>query len=518
MFVSFNFFFFFCRGGKKEDNKRKGDPRDKSKFSRLIGCPFSAHATFFKASKEWYFETDYPSHNHPASQDPRAHIANRRLTPAQYEKVKNLTQAGLKPSEILRVMQTTAEPTETLLATKNTIYAAKRRVKTESLQSLSPMVQLKQNLSDSDYTTQVKTDSDGTLKALFFCHNSSLELLQAYNTILFLDSTYKTNKYKMPLLHIAGVSGNNNSFSVAFCFLAEENVDYYTWALKCFSSVISVHEITPPEVLMTDRELALMNAIEDVFPNSTHMLCTWHIEKNILTNATQLIKDQDLVRKILSHWSNLIKISTPSEFYSSFSRFAAIYPGEFIEYVEKTWIPLAPRFANAWTKKITHFDHRTSSRIESSHSYIKTHLLNSQASLPEVVKLITLALQGQHHEIKSEFHQQKITALQNIHSIFSLCHGKISNFALRTAHSRYRSLNHEDPGRCHKNQQKRTGIPCKHRIAQLLHAGKRVDPKEFHTQWHLKVCLFFNFIPVSSLHSVSEVLVFFHLISIFFRI
>jgi len=350
-------FSFFCRGGKKEENKRKGNPCDDSKFSRLIGCPFSAHAKFHKPSREWSFATDYPRHNHPPSEDPWAHTENRHLTPAQYSKVKNLTKAGLKPAEILQVMQTTKAPTENLLATWNTIYVAKQKVKNESLHCLSPIVQLKQNLSASDYTSQVKTDVDGTIKALFFCHNSSLELLQAYHTILFLDCTYKTKKFKMPLLHIAGVSGNNKLFSVAFCFLAEENVSFYTWALDCFCSVILVHKITPPEVLITDRELALMNAIENIFPNSTHMLCTWHIEKNILTNASRFIKDQDLVQKILSHWSNLLKLSTPSKLYSSFSRFSAIYPSKLIAYVEKTWIPLAPGFVNAWTKKITHFDH-----------------------------------------------------------------------------------------------------------------------------------------------------------------
>ena len=122
-----------------------------------------------------------------------------------------MTDSGVRPADMLRLLRTNKEdPSESILATINTIYAAKRRVKHESLRSLSPLVQLKDNLTESNYTTQVKTDFEGTLNGLFFCHTNSLELLQAYHTILFLDSTYKTNQYKMPLLHIAGVSGNNN--------------------------------------------------------------------------------------------------------------------------------------------------------------------------------------------------------------------------------------------------------------------------------------------------------------------
>ncbi|KNZ56980.1 hypothetical protein VP01_2272g3 [Puccinia sorghi] len=62
--------FFKCdRGGKAEDNKRKGDPRDQSKFSRLIGCLFSAHTSCERGGLVRYYENDYPHHNHPATKD-----------------------------------------------------------------------------------------------------------------------------------------------------------------------------------------------------------------------------------------------------------------------------------------------------------------------------------------------------------------------------------------------------------------------------------------------------------------
>ena len=191
----------------------------------------------------------------------------------------------------------------------------------------------------------------------------------------------------------------------------------------------------------------------------------------------------------MPHWSNLVKCLTPSDFYSSFQRFSALYKPQFIKYVEKFWIPLAPWLYNAWTEKLPHFDHQTTSRIESSHAYIKTHLLNSQAGFPEAIKLITLALKAQHHKIKSQFHQQKITSLQNINSIFASCHGKISNYALRISQKNFQSINPDRNGRCNQAQTVRTGIPCMHRISELLLSGRRVEPSDFHRQWHLKVSI-----------------------------
>ena len=78
-----------------------------------------------------------------------------------------------------------------------------------------------------------------------------------------------------------------------------------------------------------------MNAIKQVLPNTIHMLCTWHIEKKILTNASKIIKDSEEVKQIMPHWSKLVKISTPSDFYASFQRFSALYNPKFIKYIVK---------------------------------------------------------------------------------------------------------------------------------------------------------------------------------------
>ena len=194
---------------------------------------------------------------------------------------------------------------------------------------------------------------------------------------------------------------------------------------------------------------------------------------------------------MLRSWSYLLRLPTISEFNNHWNNMRSLYPPIFISYVEKTWIPHAPSFADAWTKKITHFDHRTSSRIESSHKYIKQHLLSSNANFPEVIKLITLALESQHHEITSRFHQQKITTLRDIVKIFSPCLGKITHFALRRAQNNFNRLK-QDPqgGMCNRCHTIRTGIPCKHRILDILNKGQKVEPREFHSQWHIIVHFF----------------------------
>ena len=61
------------------------------------------------------------------------------------------------------------------------------------------------------------------------------------------------------------------TFLIASAYLQFERTDNYALALSILRSVIDVS--TLPEVIVTDRELALINAIELVFPTSRHLLC-----------------------------------------------------------------------------------------------------------------------------------------------------------------------------------------------------------------------------------------------------
>ena len=238
-------------GGSAVQNQRKHNPHNNPKLTRLIGCPFSCSAYFQKKQGIWKFSVSNPSHNHPPSSNPAAHVINRKLDDKTQQEVQQLADSGLKPSQILQTLKKT-HPEKQLLATVSTIYTAKKKSALSNRAAISPIVHLNQTLKDSSFTSTPKVNKKGELKGLFFCHSSSIQLLSSYHSILFLDCTYKTNKYKMPLLHIAGMSGNNQTFSVAFCFLAEETQSYYSWALQTLNNILSIHQIPPPQVILTD--------------------------------------------------------------------------------------------------------------------------------------------------------------------------------------------------------------------------------------------------------------------------
>ncbi|CAL5383046.1 unnamed protein product [Camellia sinensis] len=80
------------------------------------------------------------------------------------------------------------------------------------------------------------------------------------------------------------------TFSVAFAYLQYERVDNYAWVLATLRDVMDGFVV--PTIIVTDRKLALMNAIQKIFPSARHLLCRWHISKNVLTKCKKMFETQ----------------------------------------------------------------------------------------------------------------------------------------------------------------------------------------------------------------------------------
>jgi len=90
----------------------------------------------------------------------------------------------------------------------------------------------------------------------------------------------------MPLLHFAGVTPTGENFSISFALLSAENTFQYAWVLAAFKATV-LGDNTTPEVIITDNEDALLNALQEVYTQMPHLLCRWHVEKNVLKKASE---------------------------------------------------------------------------------------------------------------------------------------------------------------------------------------------------------------------------------------
>ena len=156
------------------------------------------------------------------------------------------------------------------------------------------------------------------------------------------------------------MTSTNMTFNVAYTYLSSELEDSYTWALDRLRGLMDNDFL--PRVIVTDRELALMNAIEKKFPRANHFLCRWHISRNIMANCKKLFAANDKWEKCLMSWNLLVLSSNEIEFIDRFKtmqRDLASFPA-MMEYVINTWLnKYKERFVSAWTDKIMHFENLT---------------------------------------------------------------------------------------------------------------------------------------------------------------
>ena len=125
----------------------------------------------------------------------------------------------------------------------------------------------------------------------FWCHPDAVKLCNACNLVFLIDNTYKINKYKLSLLDFVGVTLTGMTFSAGFAYLEGKGVNNVVWALEWFQGLFLKCDAFP-RVIVTDRGLALMNAVKTVFSECTNLLCRFHINKNVKAKCTSLISQK----------------------------------------------------------------------------------------------------------------------------------------------------------------------------------------------------------------------------------
>ena len=94
---------------------------------------------------------------------------------------------------------------------------------------------------------------------------------QQYSDVVFMDATYKTNKYDLHLTILSGVSSENKNVILAIAFVQRETAEVYKWLLK---QLVDFNNGLEPRTIITDFDPSMCAGIEQVFtPKTTHLLC-----------------------------------------------------------------------------------------------------------------------------------------------------------------------------------------------------------------------------------------------------
>ena len=297
-----------CDPGGIYIDKSKPGQRTRDTGTRLTGCPFSITANL-QEDKQWLLEVCNSEHNHPPI-DASGHSVHRQLKETAQASVANMTAAGIEPRQIRSSLR--LETPESLISARD-VYNSRAKIRRDALGSRTAVQALLEALLDgsSQWTVAFKLNpSTNQVTHLFFAHAQSIHLMKSFPEVLFLDFTYKTNWFEMPLLVMIGTSYLNTTFYLGFAFLAEEIEENYIWAREQVRNIYNGFSLYGPEVVVTDRDIALLNALNNVLPQSPTILYPWHINKNILTKASSYFQAEGERTAFMLAWGRLVNTTT----------------------------------------------------------------------------------------------------------------------------------------------------------------------------------------------------------------
>ncbi|KAL5134520.1 Protein FAR1-RELATED SEQUENCE 5 [Glycine soja] len=355
--------------------------------SRKCGCPFRLRGKPVHGGKGWMVKLICGIQNHELAKSLVGHPYVGRLTKEEKKIIADMIKLMVKPKNILLTLK---EHNSNSCTTIKQIYNARSAYHSSIRGADTEMQHLMKLLERDQYIHWHRLKDEVVVRDLFWCHPDAVKLCNACHLVFFIGSTYKTNRYRLPLLDFVGVTPTTMTFSAGFAYLEAERVNNIVWALERFRGLFLRNDCLPL-VIVTDRDLALMNAVKTMFPESTNLLCMFHIDKNDY---------------VMDNWGTLVDCPSEHQFHESHQKFQVTcspWP-MFIDYVNDTWIiPHKEKFITAWANKVMHLGNTTTNRVESAHWALKRVLQNSVGDLCSVWDAMNNMITLQHVKIKASF-------------------------------------------------------------------------------------------------------------------
>nr|XP_024375781.1 protein FAR1-RELATED SEQUENCE 5-like [Physcomitrium patens] len=160
-----------------------------------------------KIDGQWHLKVKNAEHNHEPSFDMSGHPRVRRLNQNQQAAVRQMFVAGVPPQSTLTTLRQ-ADPD--LSAIARNIYNERATARRESLRGRTPIEAILDEFREVKYYYDHHSDTENHIIQLFWAHPLSIRLAKTYSTVIQMDCTYKTNTFRMPMLHVVGMTPFNN--------------------------------------------------------------------------------------------------------------------------------------------------------------------------------------------------------------------------------------------------------------------------------------------------------------------
>lgn len=231
----------------------------------------------------------------------------------------------------------------------------------------------------------ISTDDDSIheLTNFFWMSPYQVKLAERFGGVVQVDVSEGRNVYNFYLTTFVIVDGENKSRNLAYSLHNRQDALTFEWMFRRLDMYLN--KGYPFTAIFSDRDPAIISAVEKVWPGIFHGHCLWHLLKNIKKRVGRLLLGE--FNRFMSDFWKVYSMGSPPMFVEQWANLLRTWPIA-APYLSSSIFPDRDTFAWAWVGTRFLAGMRTTGRVETEHKNYKLHGLSASSTFNEVFDLL----------------------------------------------------------------------------------------------------------------------------------
>lgn len=400
---------FVCaKEGFRNLNEKRSKDREikRPRTVTRVGCKASMSVKIQESGK-WVVSTFIKEHNHELVPPDQVHClrSHRQISGPAKTLIDTLQAAGMGPRRIMSALIKEYGGISKVGFTEVDCRNYMRNNRQRSLEGdiqllLDYLMQMHANSPSFFYAVQGQGQGDDDQQAtgnVFWADAKSRANYTYFGDTVTFDTTYRSNRYRLPFAPFTGINHHGQPVLFGCAFLINESESSFIWLFKTWVSAMTGRL---PVSITTDHDTIIQSAIMQVFPDTRHRFCKWHIFNKCQEKLSHVFLKYPHFEADFHKCVNLT--DSVDEFESCWLSLVDKYGLRDHEWLQalyssrRQWVPVYLRDTFFAEMSITQ-------RSDSMNSYFDGYV-NASTTLNQFVKLYEKALESRNEkEVKADY-------------------------------------------------------------------------------------------------------------------
>lgn len=395
---------FVCaKEGFRNLNEKRTKDREikRPRTITRVGCKASLSVKMQDSGK-WVVSGFVKEHNHELVPPDQVHClrSHRQISGPAKTLIDTLQAAGMGPRRIMSALIKEYGGISKVGFTEVDCRNYMRNNRQRSLEGDFQLLldYLKQMQAENpNFFYAVQGDEDQSTGNVFWADPKARTNYTYFGDTVTFDTTYRSNRYRLPFAPFTGVNHHGQPVLFGCAFLINESEASFVWLFKTWLMAMSGR---PPVSITTDHDAVIRSAINQVFPETRHRFCKWHIFKKCQEKLSHVFLEHPHFEAEFHKCVNLTE--SIEEFESCWLSLVDKYELRDHEWLQtiyaarRQWVPVYLRDTFFAEMSITQ-------RSDSMNSYFDGYV-NASTNLNQFFKLYEKALESRNEkEVKADY-------------------------------------------------------------------------------------------------------------------